>query len=94
MNEESKERFLVVIEEGNAHGGLYELEQTTYYRVVDTYSNKPIMTFQAEMSASLVNGMWDNYYYSGVCEVTLSADNLSVYVKYYNGQTEIVSLPK
>lgn len=84
------------VEEGHAHGGLYELEQTTYYRVVDTRSKEVAMTFQGEMSASLStsNGTWDDYHYWGVCEVTISPDGQSVRVKYYSGREETAPLPK
>jgi hypothetical protein len=46
MSEQRAERFEIVVEEGPPHGGLYELEQRTYYRVVDTRSQEVVMTFQ------------------------------------------------
>ncbi len=88
-------RFEVVVKEGHPHGGLYELEQTTYYQVVDKHSKEIIMTFQGEMEASLSTstGMWDDYHYSGVCEVIIAADEQSVIVKHHSGQEETVLLP-
>jgi hypothetical protein len=84
-----------VIEEGPPHGDLYELEQTTYYRVVDTRSNEVVMTFRGEMEASLSTstGMWDDHHFSGVCELTIAPDEQSVIVKYYSGREETAPLP-
>jgi hypothetical protein len=85
----------VVVEEGPPHGDLYELEQTTYYRVVDTRSNEVVMTFRGEMEASLSTstGMWDDHHFSGVCELTIAPDEQSVIVKYCDGREEMVPLP-
>ncbi|MBN1933148.1 MAG: hypothetical protein JW934_00710 [Anaerolineae bacterium] len=88
-------RFTVRVEEGNAHGGLYELEQTTYYQVVDTLSGAVVMTFEGEMEASLSDvGLWDDYHFSGVREVTVAPDEQSVTVRYYDGREETVQLPQ
>jgi hypothetical protein len=91
--EEAKRRFMVKVEEGPAHGGLYELEQTTFYRLVDTRSNEVVMTFEGEMSARLDGGVWSDHQYSGVCEVTVAPDERSVRVKYHGGHEETVPLP-
>ena len=45
-------RFVVLVEEGPPRGGLFELEQTTYHRVVDTRTQAVVLTFQGEMEAS------------------------------------------
>jgi len=89
-------QFEVLVEEGAPHGDLYELEQTTYYRVVDRHSKKVVMTFQGEMEASLstTTGMWDDYRFSGVREVLIAPDELSVIVRYHDGREETVQLPK
>lgn len=96
MDERPEARFEVQVEEGPAHGGLFELEQTTFYRVVDTRSNEVVMTFLGEMSASLSTstGMWDDHHYSGVCEVAIAPDEQSVLVKYHSGREETVPLPR
>ena len=96
MNPQPTQRFEVVVEEGSGHGGLYELEQTTYYRVMDTQSQEVLLTFAGTMSASLsrTNGQWDDYNYSGVCAVTIAPDQQSVSIKYYEGREETVPLPK
>lgn len=87
-------RFEVRVEEGLPHGGLYELEQTTYYRVVDTASGEVVLTVQGEMEASLspCTGMWDDYRFSGVREVIVAPDEGSVAVHYYDGREETVPL--
>jgi hypothetical protein len=95
MSEQRAERFEIVVEEGPAHGDLYELERTTYYRVVDTHSQEVVMTFQGDMEARLStsNGMWADHRFFGVYEVTLAPDGQSVVVKYCDGHEETVPLP-
>ena len=85
----------MVVEEGSPHGGLYELEQTTYYKVVDRHSRQVLITFEGQMEASLstTTGMWDDYRLSGVCEVSIAPDGQSVIVKYCDGHEETMSLP-
>lgn len=89
-------RFEVLVAEGAPHGDLYELEQTTYYRVVDRHSNKVVMTFRGEMEASLstTTGLWDDYHFSGVCEVLIAPDEQVVIVRYHDGCEETVQLPR
>lgn len=83
------------MEQGAPHGDLYELEQTTYYYVIDRLSGQVVMTFEGLMEASLSpdTGLWADYFYSGVCEVGLAADERSVIVKYRDGHEERVELP-
>jgi hypothetical protein len=96
MAEQPTARFEVIVEQEPPHGDLYELEQTTYYRVVDRRSNEIILTFHEEMEASLSTdtGLWDDYRFSGVCEVTIAPDEPSVIVKYHDGREERVPLPQ
>ena len=84
------------MEEGPPHGDLYELEQTTHYRVVDTHLEELVMTFQGAMEAKLsaTPGTWDDHRFSGVCGVTIAPDEESVIVKYYDGREEAVLLPE
>jgi len=85
---------VVQVEEGLEHGDLFELERTTYFRVIDTRSQEIVMTFEGEMSASLGNGTWQNYLYTGVCEVVIAPDEQTVRVKYYDGREVTIPLPK
>ena len=96
MSEQLNTRFVVKVEEGGGHGGLYELEETTYYHVIDTRTQEIVLTFESEMSASLSKstGQWEYYLYVGVCEVTIAPDEQTVHVKYYGGREETVSLPQ
>ncbi len=89
-------QFEVLVQEGAPHGGLYELEQTTYYHVVDRRSKKVVLTFQGEMEASLstTTGMWDDYHFSGVCEVRIAPGEQSVVVRYHDGREETAPLPQ
>jgi len=95
MGEQQTSRFEVQVEEGAPRGGLYELEQTTYYRVVERESREVVMAFQGEMEASLstTTGMWDGYRFSGVCEVTIADDERSVQVRYHDGHEETRPIP-
>ena len=43
---------MVLVEEDPPRGGLFELEQTTYHRVVDTRTQEIVLTFRGEMEAS------------------------------------------
>lgn len=87
-------RYAVQVEEGAAHGDLYELEQTTSYHIVDRQRNMVVMTFHGEMEARLSTetGMWDDCRYSGVCEAIIAPDERSVMVRYHDGHEEIVPL--
>ena len=96
MSDPAARRFGVVVEEGEPRGGLYELEVTTYYRVVDGWSGQVILTFEGclEASQSRDDGMWAEYGVSGVREVSVAPDEQSVLVKYHDGREEIVLLPR
>ncbi len=96
MEEQIPGRFEVVVKEGSPRGGLYELEQVTYYHVVDRRSNQIVMTFRGEMEASLStsSGLWDDYHFSGVSEVTIAPDERSIIVKHHDGREESVPLPQ
>jgi len=96
MTEHRSGRFQVVAEEDPPHGDLYELEQTTTYRVIDTQTGQTVMTFRGEMRASLsrTTGMWDDYGYSGVREVAIASDEETIVVTDWDGRTERVPLPR
>lgn len=96
MSEPAPCRFEVVVEKGPPRGDLYELEQKTYYHMVDRHSGQVIMTFEELMEASLSTGtgMWDDYFFSGAREVSISPDGLSVMISYHDGLEEIVPLPQ
>jgi hypothetical protein len=87
-------RFVVLVEEGPPRGGLFELEQTTYHRVVDTRTQAVVLTFRGEMAASFsaTTGSWEDYHGSGVREVTVAPDERTVIVKYYDNREETVAL--
>jgi hypothetical protein len=89
------DRFGLLVEAGAPRGDLYELEQTTYYHVVDRCSKAVVLSFREEMEASLstTTGMWDNYRYSGVRQVLVAPDERSVTVRYHDEREETVPLP-
>ena len=88
-------RYEIQIQEGPPHGGLYELEQTTYFHVVDVDTQVVVLTLRGDMEASLSpdSGPWDNYRFSGMQDITLAPDRQSVLVHYHDGHEEIVPLP-
>lgn len=94
-DESRRARFEVWVEQGPPRGDLYELEQKTYYRVVDAATGEVLLTFEGLMEASLSRdtGLWDDYCFSGVCAVALTAAGQSVTVQYCDGREEIVALP-
>ena len=85
---------MVLVEEGPPRGGLFELEQTTYHRVVDTHTQAVVLTFRGEMAASFsaTTGSWEDYHGSGVREVTVAPDEKTVIVKYYDDHEETIAL--
>ena len=85
---------MVLVEEGPPRGGLFELEQTTYHRVVDTRTQEVVLTFRGEMEASFsaTTGSWEDYHGSGVREVAVAPDEKTVIVKYYDDRTETIAL--
>ena len=89
-------RFEVVVESGSPRGDLYELEQKTYFQVVDRQSQQIVLVFESLMEATLSRdtGMWDDYRFTGVSEVSIAPDEQSVIVKYHGGLEERVPLPE
>lgn len=95
MEDQQPERFQVIVIDGPPHGDLYELEQTTTYRVLDTQLGEVVMEFKGEMEASLStdSGLWDDYRYYGVCDVRISPDGQSAIVEHCDGRVETIPLP-
>ena len=95
MKPEPMNRFEVIVTEGAPRGDLFELEQTTVYQVIDRLSGAVVMTFESMMEASLRSdtGMWDDYRFSGVAEVQIAPDEISVIITHHDGRVEIVPLP-
>ena len=95
-SEPAPDRFEVVEEKGSPRGDLYELEQKTWYHVVDRHSGQVMMTFEGLMEASLSRdtGLWDDYFFSGAREVAIAPDGQSVTVIYHDGSEETLPLPE
>ncbi len=95
MDQQQAGRFVVQIEEEAPRGGLFQLELSTYYRVVDSHTKEVIMTFQGQIEASLSaeDGMWEDYSGSGVREVVIAPDEQAAIVRYYDGREEMAVLP-
>ena len=91
---EQEVRFVVLVEEGPPRGGLFELEQTTYHRVVDARTQEVVLTFHGELEAtfSAATGSWEDYHGSGVREVAVAPDEKTVVVRYYDDREETVAL--
>jgi hypothetical protein len=96
MDEGPAGRFEVVVEQGVPHGDLYELEQTTCYRVIDAHSGTVVLTFQGQIEAALSRdtGLWEDYRLTGVSDVALALDGRSAIVTYHDGRVQTVPLPE
>lgn len=96
MSDAAPGRYEVVEEKGSPRGDLFELEQRTYYHVVDTHTDEVVMTFAELMEASLSRdtGMWDDYLFSGASQVVIASDGQSVTVMYHDGCEETFPLPQ
>lgn len=87
-------RFRVTVEEGPPHGGLYELELTTTYRVIDDASGATVMSFTGDYAASFGDdGQWGEPTLSGVVKVELDATGQAVVVHHADGRCEVLALP-
>ena len=95
MQQPNPERYIIQIIEGSPRGDLYELEQTTFFHVIDTTSDQIILSFRGEMEASLSRetAQWEDTHYSGVCRVTISEDQQTVLVEHFDGNQELFQLP-
>jgi hypothetical protein len=94
MSDPASGRYEVVEEKGSPRGDLFELEQRTYYHVVDRHTDEVILTFEELMEASLSRdtGMWDDYLFTGARGVVIASDGQSVTVTYHDGCEETFPL--
>lgn len=74
-------------------GGPFELVQKTIFSVIDSISGVVAFTFEGSSEASFEGPGWGPSYYSGVKNVTLTADNKFAIVEYYENYCEKVELP-
>lgn len=96
MGESPIGRYRIVVDERPPRGDLYELEQITTYRVVDTRSNQVALTFEGRFSARLSadTGLWADETASGALDVALTPDGRAVLVRYADGRKETTALPE
>jgi len=87
--------YRIAERDGAAHGGLYELEQTHYFDIVNILTGAVVMTFESEYSASFQgNGTWGDGSSSGVEKVTFTEDGLFLLVYSYGSSApDCVALP-
>jgi hypothetical protein len=78
-------RFRIQVDEHHA-GGLFELEITIKYFVIDTWKNEVVMQLISETSAEMGAGQWTNYSSGGVSEVRISDDEMFVLVSHYGSE--------
>jgi len=74
-------------------GGLFELEITTTFEVVDTRTDAVVMRFTGDYSASYDGVGWGDGTAGGVRAVTIAADERSVEVRLAGGQVARHPLP-
>jgi hypothetical protein len=95
MQRPNPERYIVQIVEGSPRGDLYELEQATFFHIIDTQTDQIILSFRGDMEANLSRetAQWENTRYSGVCNVSISKDQRTVLVEHHDGTKELVHIP-
>ena len=96
MRTPMSERFIVKIIKDPPRGDLFELEQATFFQIIDTAVDQVIFSFRGDMEANLSRetAQWDDYHYSGVRQVTISKDQRTALVEYFDGIQEQISLPE
>lgn len=84
MQIKKQPRYRIDQREGNAHGDLYELEQDFFFDVVDTTTEKIVMTFEGSYSGVLdsegYSHGWRETNYVGARKVEISPDGRFVLV--------------
>lgn len=53
MNKKKKQKYIVKKYEGDAHGGLNELEANHYFDIIDVKTGEKVMGFSGEYYSSL-----------------------------------------
>ncbi len=74
-------------------GGLYELEITVRWDVIDRETGAVVRSFSDESSAQYDGAGWAERYGLSISEVTLSDDGTAVDVRRSDGVVERVALP-
>jgi hypothetical protein len=77
-------KYTINEEESHLHGDAFQLEQHTYFSIVETESQKPVKVIVGNHTASYDDGAWTNEKYSGVYKVEISEDETLVTVFYTN----------
>jgi hypothetical protein len=77
---------------GSAHGDLCELEQTTYWHVMDWQTMTVVRTLTGGMSARLAGGLWADHAFGGVQDVTVSPSG-QIQVHDETGRVETLIRP-
>lgn len=84
-----RDRWEVRVVEGPARGGLYELEQETFYYVIDRSSGRAVKTFTGHYEASFTGeGTWGEGAYSGVRQVVIDEGGLCAFAIHSNRMVE------
>lgn len=81
-----------LVEDTSSSGGLYELEETTRFRVVHRQTGALFREFVGLYEASYDGVGWSGGVRSGVVRVQLESD--TVHVHHAGGQIEVIPLPK
>ena len=95
MQQPNPQRYIAQIVERSPLRDLYELEQTTFFHLIDTTSDQIILSFRGAMEASLSRdtAQWEDTHYSGVCRVSITEDQQTFLVEHYDGTQKLVHLP-
>lgn len=93
MTPPAPRRYEVRVHEHHG-GGLFELEITTTYEVVDTRTGAIVMRFSGDYSAAYDGVGWGGGAAGGVREVTIGPDDRTVQVHFAGGHIARHALPE
>jgi hypothetical protein len=95
MNERQREsRWQLIESEGPPHGGLFELEIETTYRIVDRRTGAIVLERTGIYEASFGDhGNWDEGTTTGVVKLEISADDRAALIHHADGTLERLPLP-
>jgi len=88
-----RDRWEVRVKEGPPRGGLYELEQDTFFHVIDRWDGRRVKTFTGHYDASFTGeGRWGEGFSSGVRQVVIDEEGKRAFGMHFNRMVECFRL--
>lgn len=86
---EGRARWEVRVVEGPPHGDLYELEQDTFFNVIDRRNGRAVKTFTGHYDASFTtSGTWGEGCSSGVQTVVIDEEGRCAFALHFNRRVD------